>query len=74
MKKFTVVANSTIMDAEVRCRDLEEATAIYFAFKESGSYSNVYIMSNETGEIYRRYHQSFECGGIEIAEWNKLDL
>ena len=74
MKKFKVVANSTIMDVEMNCRDLEEATALFFCLKANGSYHKVYIANNETGELYRTYDKRFIGGGIEETEWASLDL
>ena len=74
MKKFKVVGNSTIVDAEMNCRNLEEATALFFSLKTSGSYHKVYIADNETGELYRTYDKQLIGGGIEETEWASLDL
>lgn len=74
MKKFKVVAQSTIMDAEINCCDLDEATALFFTFKSNGSYSKVYIVDNETGELYRTYDVAIVGGGVEVTEWASLSL
>lgn len=71
-KKFRVVAESTIMDAEVNVRSEAEAHEIFEKFRDSGSYSKVYIMSNETGEVYRTYIIGQQGGGVMIQEWYTL--
>ena len=69
MKKFKVMANSTIMDAEVNVRYEDEAHEIFEKFRNSGTYHRVYIMDNETGELYRTYDISQQAGGVMIQEW-----
>ena len=71
-KRFKVVANSTIMDAEVNVRYESEAHAVFDEFRNSGSYSKIYIMDNETGEVYRTYDISQQGGGVMIQEWYTL--
>lgn len=73
MKKFKVVAKGLVMDAEVNCNDYAyDARHYYGEFIKSGSYSQVYIMDNETGEVYDSYDRSIECGGMKIVVWSKL--
>ncbi len=72
MKKFKVVANSMIMDAEVNVRYESEAHEAFEKFRDSGSYHKVYIMDNETGELYRTYDISVQNGGVMIQEWYTL--
>ena len=69
MKKFKVVAESTIMDAEVNVRCDNEAHEMFEKFRNSGFYHKVYIMDNETGELYRTYDISMQAGGVMIQEW-----
>lgn len=69
MKRFKVVANSTIMDAEVNVRYEDEANEMFERFRDSGSYHRVYIMDNETGELYRTFDISMQGGGVMIQEW-----
>ena len=71
-KKFRVVANSTIMDAEVNVRYEDEAHEIFEKLRDSGSYHKIYIMDNETGEVYRTYDISSQNGGVIIQEWYTL--
>ena len=71
-KKFRVVANSTIMDAEVNVRYEDEAHEIFENLRDSGSYHKIYIMDNETGEVYRTYDISSQNGGVIIQEWYTL--
>lgn len=68
-KRFKVVANSTIMDAEVNVRYEDEAHEIFENLRDSGSYHKIYIMDNETGEVYRTYDISSQGGGVIIQEW-----
>ena len=68
MKRFKVVAESTIMDAEVNVRTMSEAHEIFEEIRDSGSYHRVCIMDNETGEVYRTYDISQQAGGIMIQE------
>lgn len=69
MKKFKVIANSTIMDAEVNVRYEDEANEIFEEFRDSGAYHRVCVMDNETGEVYRTYDISQQSGGVMIQEW-----
>ena len=71
-KRFKVVANSTIMDAEVNVRYENEAHEMFERFRDSGSYHRVYIMDNETGELYRTYDVSQQAGGVMVQEWYTL--
>ena len=72
MKKFKVVAESTVMDAEVNVRYEDEAHEMFEKFRDSGSYHKVYIMDNETGELYRTYDISKQAGGVIVQEWFTL--
>ena len=72
MKRFKVVAESTIMDAEMNVRYEDEAHEMFEKFRDSGSYHRVYIMDNETGELYRTYDISVQGGGVMIQEWYTL--
>ena len=72
MKKFKVIANSTIMDAEVNVRYEDEAHEIFKKFRNSGTYHRVCLMDNETGELYRTYDISPQAGGVMIQEWYTL--
>ena len=71
-KKFRVVANSTTMDAEVNVRYEDKAHEIFENLRDSGSYHKIYIMDNETGEVYRTYDISSQNGGVIIQEWYTL--
>ena len=72
-KKFKVVAISLTMDAEINCNDLQYDANHYFEqFVKSGWYSQVYIMDNETGEVYRTYDKEIECGGVKVTTWFSL--
>ena len=72
MKKFKVIANSTIMDAEVNVRYEDEAHEMFENFRNSGTYHRVCLMDNETGELYRTYDISPQAGGVMIQEWYTL--
>ena len=72
MKRFKVVAESTIMDAEMNVRTMNEAHEVFEAVRDSGSYHKVYIMDNETGELYRTYDISVQGGGVMVQEWYTL--
>lgn len=69
MKKFKVVANSTILDAEVNCIDYTTANEMFEQLRDSGAYSKVYIVDNETGERYRTYDISEQTGSVMVQEW-----
>lgn len=69
MKRFKVVAESKIMDAEFNCESLDIAIGMFFALKSKGMYTKVYVMDNETGEFYRTYDKKAIGGGIAVAEW-----
>ena len=71
-KRFKVVANSTIMDAEVNERYENEAHEMFEKFLDSGSYHRIYIVDNETCEVYRTYDISVQGGGVMIQEWYTL--
>ena len=72
MKKFKVVAESTIMDAEMNVRTMSEAHEVFEEIRDSGSYHRIYIMDNETGELYRTYDISQQAGGVMVQEWYTL--
>ena len=72
MKRFKVIANSTIMDAEVNVRYEDEAHEMFENFRNSGTYHRVCLMDNETGELYRTYDISPQAGGVMIQEWYTL--
>ena len=72
MKKFKVIANSTIMDAEVNVRYEDEAREMFKKFRNSGTYHRVCLMDNETGELYRTYDINPQAGGVMIQEWYTL--
>ena len=72
MKKFKVVMKSTIIDGEINFRDYDEAEAYFFEVVKGGAYSKVYIMDNETGELYRTYDISAVGGGVEVSMWYAL--
>ena len=72
MKKFKVVAESTIMDAEIKVRTMSEAHEVFEDIRDSGSYHKVYIVDNETGELYRTYDICQQAGGVMIQEWYTL--
>ena len=69
MKRFKVVAESTIMDTEVNVRYENEANELFEKFRNSGTYHRVCLMDNETGELYRTYDISMQAGGVTIQEW-----
>lgn len=69
MKKFKVVANSPIMDAEMNCIDYNTANQMFEEMRDSGFYSKVCIVDNETGERYRTYDISEQAGGVMVQEW-----
>ena len=71
-KEFKVVAQGTVMDAEVNVRYLDEAHEMFEKFRDSGFYHKVYVMSNETGELFRTYDIGFQGGGVMIQEWYTL--
>lgn len=68
-KEFKVVAEGTIMDAEVNVRHLEEAYEMFERFRNNGSFHRVYVISKETGEFFRTYDVSVQGGGVMIQEW-----
>lgn len=72
MKKFKVVAEGTIMDAEINVRTMSEAHEVFEEIRDSGSYHRIYIMDNETGELYRTYDVSQQAGGVMVQEWYTL--
>ena len=72
MKKFKVVAESTVMDVEINLRTMFEAYEIFDEIRDTGSYNKIYVMDNETGELYRTYDISQQAGGVMIQEWYTL--
>lgn len=73
MKKYKVVAKNEIMDAEINVDDYcYDAVAIFNDFKNSGLYTQVYIMDNETGELYRTFDVQADGTGITLVQWAKV--
>lgn len=72
MKKYSVIAKGERMDAEFRTDDYcYEAVAVFNKFKNSDLYTQVYIMDNETGELYRTYDVQEDGTGITLVQWAK---
>ena len=73
MKKFKLVAESLIVDIETNVNDYFEAWEMFDKCKTpSGIFTKVYIMDNETGELYRTYDIVVEDGGVKTIEWAKI--
>lgn len=72
MKRFKVVAKGTVMDVEINLRTMFEAYEVFDEIRDSGSYNKVYVMDNETGEIYRTFDISMQAGGMMVQEWYTL--
>ena len=71
-KRFTVIAKSVEMDAEINCNDYAYDAKHYFdEFVKSGFYSQVYILDNETGELYDTFDKKIENDVIKIEIWSK---
>lgn len=69
LKRIKVVGKATIMNAEINVMTLEHAVEHYNNFKNCGEYSEVYVMDNETGELYAHYHKEIDGNGIKFTEW-----
>ena len=65
MKYYKVVGESALMDVAMDVVSAEQASELYSMMRDSGIYTNGYVMSNETGELF--CHFSYEDGGI--TEW-----
>lgn len=73
MKKFKVVAESPAVDVETNVNSYFEALEMFERCKTpSGVFTRVYIMDNETGELYHTYDMVIECGGVKTVEWAKI--
>ena len=72
MKKFKVVAQGAIMDAEMNVKTMDEAHEIFEQLRDSGSYHKIHITDLETGEVYHTYDISEQCGGVMVQEWFTL--
>ena len=73
MKKFKVVAESPTVDVETNVNTYFEALGMFERCKNpSNVFTKVYIMDNETGEIYNTYDIVIEDGGVKTIEWAKI--
>ena len=72
-KRFKVIAKGTVMDVEINLRTMFEAYEVSDEIRDSGSYNKIYVMDNETGEIYRTYEISQQGGGVMIQEWYTIE-
>lgn len=71
-KRFKVVAKGTVMDVEINLRTMFEAYEVFDEIRDSGSYNKVYVMDNETGEVYRTFDISMQADGMMVQEWYTL--
>ena len=71
-KRFKVIAKGTVMDVEINFRTMFEAYEVFDEIRDSGSYNKVYVMDNETGEVYRTFDISMQAGGMMVQEWYTL--
>ena len=62
-KILKVVGEGMMMDAEVNCATAEDAYEFYNQFIKRGYFPKVYVIDNETGEVYAYYHRELEGGG-----------
>ena len=72
MKKYRVVAISPIMDMEMNTISPYEAIELYDQLKSKGFYNKVYVMDNETGELYAHWDRVTEGGGVTTTEWFQM--
>ena len=72
-KKFKVVAKGLAMDAKYNCRYKDQANEAFKKFRDSGSYSNVYIVDIGTDEVCRTYDIYPYGGGVRVDQWQKLE-
>lgn len=69
IKKFKIVAESTIMDIEMNTIQLDQAIRMYDRIKNSTEYSKGCIIDSATGEIDRHFERKIEDGGLKFSEW-----
>ena len=72
MKKYSIVAEGELVDAEFNTNDRDEAERIYTQFANSTEYRYVSLASGETGELFKYRTLKFEHGGVERTEWVAL--
>ena len=69
MKKYKVEGSSEMMDAEMNCRTIEEASDIFEMMMNSGHYYEGRIIDNFTAELYCYFNQTVENNGIKLECW-----
>ena len=55
MKKYKVEMFSDGLDMEMNVHRVEEASAVYMKYRDSGNFDRGHIVDNETGEVYAMF-------------------
>jgi hypothetical protein len=69
VKQFKVEGFSRMMDAEMNCATIEQASDIFGMMMESDLYTHGYIADNETGEVYCYFNKEVDGNGIKTEYW-----
>ena len=73
MKKYKVCGFSDLMDAEMNCHTIEQASDLYEMMMNSDFYYKGHIMDNETGELYCHFSRRVEHGGVTVEYWTAFE-
>lgn len=73
MKQFKVEGYSHLMDAEMNCATVEQASDIFEMMMDSDLYYKGHIVDNYTGELYCYFDKEVEGNGMKITYWTAFN-
>lgn len=68
-KKYVVVAQGNLVDAELNTNDLEVATAQFLKCCETEDFYQVDLYDGETGEVYACQTREEDACGTAVTLW-----
>ena len=73
MKQFKVEGFSPLMDAEMHCATVEQASDIFEMMMDSDLYYKGHIVDNYTGELYCYFDKEVEGNGMKTTYWTAFN-
>lgn len=72
-KPVKVCGFSHLMDVEMNCADIEQASDLFDTMMNSDLYYKGHIVDNTTGEVYCYFDKEVEGNGIKTTYWTVFD-
>ena len=72
-KPVKVCGFSHLMDVEMNCADIEQASDLFEMMMSSDLYYKGHVVDNATGEVYCHFDKEVEGNGIKTTYWTAFD-